>query len=150
MSATIITIVGNLTADPELKFTPSGAAVVNFTVAASDRVLDKATNEWRDGEATFIRCSIWRTYAENIAESLTKGSRVVVTGKLKSRTYETPDGAVRTVYEVEADEVGVALRYATATITRRSRADGAGQTTGLARPSDDPWATPADRVEIPF
>lgn len=150
MSATTITIVGNLTADPELKFTPSGAAVVNFTVAASDRVLDKVTNEWKDGDATFIRCSIWRTYAENVAESLTKGSRVVVTGKLKSRTYEAPDGTSRTVFECEAEEVGVALRYATATITRRTRGDANPGSTRSTAGFDDPWATPADRVEIPF
>lgn len=150
MSATHLTIVGNLTADPELKFTASGAAVVNFTVAASDRVLDKATNEWKDGEATFIRCSIWRTYAENVAESLVKGCRVIVTGKLKSRTYETPEGAVRTVYELEADEIGAAMRYATLQITRRTRGDSSPGSTRSSSSLEDPWATPADRVEIPF
>ena len=101
-----VTIVGNLTSDPELRFTPSGAAVASFTVASTPRVLDKATNEWKDGEAVFMRCSVWRQYAENVAESLTKGMRVIVTGRLKQRSYETREGEKRTVIEMEVDEVG--------------------------------------------
>ncbi|MDN5562623.1 single-strand binding protein [Luteococcus japonicus] len=115
---TPITLVGNLTADPELRFTPSGAAVANFTVASTPRQFDRQTNEWRDGEAMFLNCSVWRQAAENVAESLTKGMRVVVQGRLKSRSYETREGEKRTVFEVEVDEVGPSLRYATAKVTR--------------------------------
>lgn len=115
---TPITLVGNLTADPELRFTPSGAAVANFTVASTPRQFDRQTNEWRDGEAMFLNCSVWRQAAENVAESLTKGMRVVVQGRLKSRSYETREGEKRTVFEVEVDEVGPSLRYATAEVTR--------------------------------
>jgi single-strand DNA-binding protein len=156
MSATSTVIIGNLTADPELTFTSSGAAVVNFTVAASDRVMDKATGEWRDGDPTFMRCSIWRTYAENVAESLSKGTRVVVVGKLRSRSYETREGEKRTVIELEVEEVGPALRYATATVTRRNRGDANPNAFGVPGTGvDDPWATPAVAAargssEIPF
>ena len=156
MSSTTTTIVGNLTADPELTFTASGAAVVNFTVAASDRVMDKATGEWKDGEPTFMRCSIWRTYAENVAESLSKGARVIVTGKLRSRTYETREGEKRTVVELEAEEIGAAMRYATVSITRRLRGDANPNAFGVPGTGvDDPWATPAAAArsaldEIPF
>src|SRR5881409_4071447 len=103
---TIITVVGNLTADPELRFTPSGAAVANFTVASTPRTFDKNTNEWKDGEALFLRCSVWRQAAENVAESLTRGARVIVTGRLKQRSYETREGEKRTVVELEVDEIG--------------------------------------------
>ena len=115
---TIITLVGNLTADPELRFTPSGAAVANFTVASTPRTFDRQTSEWKDGDAMFLNCSVWRQAAENVAESLTKGMRVVVQGRLKSRSYETREGERRTVFEVEVDEVGPSLRYASAKVTR--------------------------------
>ena len=115
---TPITLVGNLTADPELRFTPSGAAVASFTVASTPRQFDRQTNEWRDGEAMFLNCSVWRQAAENVAESLTKGMRVVVSGRLKARSYETREGEKRTVFEIEVEEVGPSLKYATAKVTR--------------------------------
>src|SRR6187455_3288870 len=118
---TTITLVGNLTADPELRFTPSGAAVANFTVASTPRTFDRQTNEWKDGEALFMRCSIWRDAAENVAESLTKGARVIVSGRLKQRSYETREGEKRTVVELEVEEVGPSLKYATAKVNRASR-----------------------------
>ena len=149
-----VTVVGNLTNDPELRFTPSGADVASFTVATSSRYLDKTTNEWKDGEPTYLRCSVWRQYAENVAESLTKGTRVIVSGKLKQRSYETREGEKRTVMEVEVEDVGPALRYATAKINRVQRSDG-GISTGGANsvPSDDPWSTgapAANFAEPPF
>jgi single-strand DNA-binding protein len=121
-----ITVVGNLTSDPELRFTPSGQAVANFTVASTSRLLDRQTNEWKDGDTIFIRCSVWRQYAENVAESLTKGTRVVVTGRLRVRQYETREGGKGTSVECEVDEVGPALRYATAKVNRVSRSEGFG------------------------
>jgi single-strand DNA-binding protein len=123
---TVITVVGNLTADPELRFTPSGAAVANFTVASTPRTFDRQSNDWKDGEALFMRCNIWRDAAENVAESLTKGSRVIVSGRLKQRSYETREGEKRTVVELEVDEIGPSLRYATAKVNRASRGGGAG------------------------
>lgn len=121
----IITVTGNLTADPELRFTPSGAAVANFTVASTPRSFNKQTSEWDDGEALFMRCSIWREYAENVAESLSKGARVIVTGRLISRSWEDKDsGQKRTVMEMQVDEVGPALRYATARVTKAERQGG--------------------------
>jgi single-strand DNA-binding protein len=142
---TVITVVGNLTGDPELRFTPSGAAVANFTVASTPRTLNKQTNEWEDGEALFLRCSIWRQAAENVAESLTKGARVVVTGRLKARSYETREGEKRTVWECEVDEVGPSLRYATAKVTKATRSGGGGGYSGggYSGGGDDPWATGA-------
>ena len=144
----VVTIVGNLTNDPELRFTPSGAAVASFTVASTPRVLDKATNEWKDGEALFMRCSVWRQYAENVAESLQKGSRVIVTGRLKQRSYETREGEKRTVVEMEVDEVGPALKYATAKVNKVSRGGGGfggdsgpGPAGGSSAPADDPWSS---------
>ncbi len=151
---TIITVVGNLTADPELRFTASGAAVANFTVASTPRMFDRASGEWKDGEALFLRCNIWRQAAENVAESLTRGSRVVVTGRLKQRSFETKEGEKRTVIELEVDEIGPSLRYATAKVNRAQRSDGGsggsggygsggsggGQRGGNA-PSDDPWSS---------
>jgi single-strand DNA-binding protein len=148
-----VTVVGNLTNDPELRFTPSGAAVANFTVASTPRILDKATNEWKDGDALFLRCSIWRQAAENVAESLQKGARVIVTGRLRQRSYETKEGEKRTVVECEVDEVGPSLRYATAKVVKGQRGggqsgggggsyDGPAASSG-SQPSDDPWATPA-------
>ncbi|WIY82659.1 single-stranded DNA-binding protein [Propionimicrobium sp. PCR01-08-3] len=121
---TQITLVGNLTADPELRFTPSGAAVANFTVASTPRTFDRQTNEWKDGESMFLNCSIWRQAAENVAESLQKGMRVVVHGRLKARSYDDREGNRRTVFEVDVDEVGPSLRYATAKVTRTSSGSG--------------------------
>ncbi|MCW2768769.1 MAG: single-stranded DNA-binding protein [Aeromicrobium sp.] len=121
---TIITVVGNLTDDPELKFTPSGAAVANFTVASTPRTFDRQTNEWKDGDALFIRCAAWRQLAENVAESLQKGQRVVVTGALKIRNFERQDGSKGTSVEMNVDEIGPSLRYATAKVTRVNRSGG--------------------------
>ncbi|WP_280458246.1 single-stranded DNA-binding protein [Nocardia carnea] len=123
---TVITVIGNLTADPELRFTPAGAAVANFTVASTPRIFDRNTNEWKDGEALFLRCNIWRDAAENVAESLTRGSRVIVSGRLKQRSYETREGEKRTVVELEVDEVGPSLKYATAKVNKTSRGGGGG------------------------
>jgi single-strand DNA-binding protein len=123
---TVITVVGNLTADPELRFTPSGAAVANFTVASTPRTFDRQSGEWKDGEALFLRCNIWRQAAENVAETLTRGARVIVQGRLKQRSFETREGEKRTVIELEVDEVGPSLRYATAAVTKASRGGGGG------------------------
>ncbi|HSY14410.1 MAG TPA: single-stranded DNA-binding protein [Jatrophihabitantaceae bacterium] len=143
---TLITVVGNLTADPELRFTPSGAAVASFTVASTPRTFDRQSNEWKDGEALFLRCSIWRQAAENVAESLTRGSRVVVTGRLKQRSFETREGEKRTVIELDVDEVGPSLRYATAKVNRTQRGSsaggfGGGGGTGGGAPAEDPWGS---------
>ena len=123
---TVITVVGNLTADPELRFTPNGAAVANFTVASTPRTFDRQTNEWKDGETLFLRCSIWREAAENVAESLTKGMRVVAQGRLKARSYQDREGNNRTSWEMDVDEVGPSLRYATAKVTRSQRGGNSG------------------------
>jgi single-strand DNA-binding protein len=123
---TVITVVGNLTADPELRFTPSGAAVANFTIASTPRTFDRQSNEWKDGEALFLRCSIWREAAENVAESLTKGMRVIAQGRLTQRSYETREGEKRTVVELQVDEIGPSLRYASAKVTRAQRSGGGG------------------------
>ena len=157
---TVITVVGNLTNDPELRFTPSGAAVASFTVASTPRTLDKATNEWKDGEALFLRCSIWRQAAENVAESLQRGARVIVQGRLKQRSFETKEGEKRSVIELEVDEIGPSLRYATATVAKAARSGGrppagsAGAGNGSADHggSADPWAVPvgAGSQEPPF
>jgi single-strand DNA-binding protein len=149
---TTITVVGNLTADPELRFTPSGAAVANFTVASTPRIYDRQSGEWKDGEALFLRCNIWREAAENVAESLTRGARVVVTGRLKQRSFETREGEKRTVMEVEVDEIGPSLRYATAKVNKASRSGGGGFGGGGSRQApaqaqagggagDDPWGS---------
>ena len=138
---TPITVVGNLTADPELRFTPSGAAVANFTVASTPRTFDKQTNDWKDGEALFLNCSVWRQAAENAAESLTRGMRVIVSGRLKARSYETREGEKRTVFEIDVDEVGPSMKYATAKVTKTSRSGGGqGFGSGAGTSSDDPWA----------
>jgi len=123
---TTITVIGNLTADPELRFTPSGAPVANFTVASTPRTFDRQTNEWKDGEALFLNCSIWRQAAENVAETLTRGMRVIVSGRLKARSYETREGEKRTVFEIDVDEVGPSLRYATAKVTKTTRSGSGG------------------------
>ena len=141
---TVITVVGNLVDDPELRFTPSGAAVANFRIASTPRTLDRQTNEWKDGDALFLSCSVWRQAAENVAESLQKGMRVVVQGRLKQRQYETREGEKRTVIELDVDEVGPSLKYATAKVTRTTRqGGGGGYSGGGSAPADDPWATPA-------
>ncbi len=145
---TVITVVGNLVDDPELRFTPSGAAVANFRIASTPRTLDKQTNEWKDGDALFLSCSVWRQAAENVAESLQKGMRVVVQGRLKQRQYETREGEKRTVVELDVDEVGPSLKYATAKVSRTTRQGGGGGGYsgggggGGGGQSDDPWATP--------
>ncbi|PKQ23922.1 MAG: single-stranded DNA-binding protein [Actinobacteria bacterium HGW-Actinobacteria-5] len=162
---TIITLVGNLTADPELRFTPSGAPVANFTVASTPRTFDRTTNEWKDGDAMFLNCAVWRQAAENVAESLTKGMRVIVQGRLRSRSYETREGEKRTVFEVDVEEIGPALKYATAKVTRSTGGGGGsysgggssgggsswGQSSGGSQQSGgaDPWAS-AQSEEPPF
>ena len=123
---TVITIIGNLTADPELRFTPSGAAVANFTVASTPRQFDRQTNEWKDGETLFMRCSVWRDAAENVAESLQRGMRVIASGRLKSRSYETKEGEKRTVVEMDVDEIGPSLRSATAKVNKTQRGGAGG------------------------
>ncbi|PPI01248.1 single-stranded DNA-binding protein [Rathayibacter sp. AY1B7] len=127
---TIITVVGNLTADPELRYTQGGLAVANFTIASTPRTFDRQANDWKDGEALFLRASVWREFAENVAGTLTKGSRVIATGRLKQRSYETKEGEKRTSIELEIDEIGPSLRYATAQVTRASGGGGRGQAGG--------------------
>lgn len=155
---TTLTVIGNLTADPELRFIQSGAAVVNFTVASTPRTFDRAANEWKDGETLFLRCSLWREAAENVAESLTKGMRVIVSGRLVQRSFES-SGEKRTVVELQVDEVGPSLRYATAKITRTQRAGGGGGGSGFSGASSsgpaggsdsDPWASAPPSDEPPF
>ena len=123
---TVITVIGNLTNDPELRFTPSGAAVASFTVASTPRTLDRESNQWKDGDPLFLRCSVWRQYAENVAESLTKGMQVMVQGRLKQRSYETREGEKRTVVELDVDDVGPTLRFSTAKVTKSQRGSGGG------------------------
>ena len=140
---TVITVVGNLVDDPELRFTPSGAPVANFRIASTPRTFDKQSNEWKDGEALFLSCSIWRQAAENVAESLQKGMRVVVQGRLKQRSYETREGERRTVVELEVEEVGPSLKYATAQVNRANRGGGNWSGGGQAgAPAADPWNQP--------
>jgi single-strand DNA-binding protein len=162
---TLITIVGNLTADPELRFTPSGAAVANFTIASTPRTFDRQSNEWKDGETLFMRCSVWREAAENVAESLTRGTSVIAQGRLQSRTFDTKEGEKRTVVEMQVDEIGPTLRRATAKVTKAQRGGGGaggfggggggggygggqqgggqqgGSQQGGGQQADDPWAT---------
>ncbi|MGX2995946.1 single-stranded DNA-binding protein [Streptomyces sp. JNUCC 64] len=161
---TVITVVGNLVEDPELRFTPSGAAVAKFRIASTPRTFDRQTNEWKDGESLFLTCSVWRQAAENVAESLQRGMRVVVQGRLKQRSYEDREGVKRTVYELDVEEVGPSLRNATAKVTKTtgrggqggygggggggqqggwSGGSGGGQQQGGGAPADDPWATGA-------
>ena len=137
---TPITVVGNLTADPELRFTPSGAAVANFTVASTPRTFDRQSNEWKDGEALFLNCSVWRQAAENAAESLQRGMRVIVSGRLKARSYETREGEKRTVFEIDVDEVGPSLKYATAKVQKTTRQGGGSGGGGGFGGGDDPWS----------
>jgi single-strand DNA-binding protein len=144
---TQITIAGNLVDDPELRFTPSGQPVAKFRVASTPRFKDNQTGEWKDGDSLFLTCNVWRQAAENVAESLTRGMRVIVSGRLRQRSYETKEGEKRTVYEVEVDDVGPALRYATAKVTKVSRggpgSGGGFGGAGAESPADDPWSTPA-------
>ena len=161
---TVITVIGNLTSDPELRFTPSGAAVANFTVASTPRTFDRQSQEWKDGEALFLRCNVWRQVAENVAESLTRGSRVIVSGRLKQRSFDTKEGEKRTVIELEVDEIGPSLRYATAKVTKASRGEGGGggfggggggggfggsSGGGGGGGASDPWSTPAGPSDEP-
>jgi len=139
---TVITLVGNLVDDPELRFTPSGAAVAKFRMASTPRYLDKQTNEWKDGESLFLSVNVWRQAAENVAESLQRGMRVIVQGRLKQRSYETKEGEKRTVYEVEADEVGPSLRSASAKVTKTQRG-GSGFGASAPAADNDPWASAA-------
>ena len=144
---TVITVVGNLTADPELRYTQNGLPVANFTIASTPRNFDRASNEWKDGEALFLRASVWREFAEHVAGSLTKGMRVMATGRLKQRSYETREGEKRTSIELEVDEIGPSLRYATAQVTRAASSGGGGNYGGgqQSRPQvqqEEPWATP--------
>jgi single-strand DNA-binding protein len=138
---TVITLVGNLVDDPELRFTPNGQAVAKFRIASTPRFMDKATNEWKDGESLFLTCNVWRQAAENCAESLTRGMRVIVQGRLKQRSYETKEGEKRTVFEVEVDEVGPSLRSATAKVIKAARGPGGGGGSGGFGGGDDPWAS---------
>ncbi|WOQ69655.1 single-stranded DNA-binding protein [Microbacterium limosum] len=139
---TIITVVGNLTADPELRYTQNGLPVANFTIASTPRTFDRQANEWKDGDALFLRASVWRDFAEHVAGSLTKGARVIATGRLKQRNYQDREGNNRTSIELEVDEIGPSLRYATAQVTRaQGGSGGGGQNRGQV--ADEPWATPA-------
>ncbi|BBE24431.1 single-stranded DNA-binding protein [Arthrobacter sp. MN05-02] len=167
---TVITVIGNLTNDPELRFTPSGSAVANFTIASTPRTFDRQTNDWKDGETLFLRASVWREAAENVAETLTKGTRVVAQGRLKSRSYDTKEGEKRTVMELEVDEIGPSLRYASAKVTRSQRSGGGNSGGGFGgnsgggfggnsggsnsgsgwgwgqqaqQPAEDPWGAPS-------
>jgi single-strand DNA-binding protein len=155
---TTITIIGNLVNDPELRYTPTGQAVATFRVASTPRFMDRTTNEWKDGDSLFLSCNVWRQAAENVAESLQRGMRVIVSGRLRQRSYETKEGEKRTVYEIEVDEVGPSLRNASAKVSRSTRSTGGGGGFGGGQPgqggygggaggraSDDPWAAdPAD------
>jgi single-strand DNA-binding protein len=154
---TIITVVGNLTADPELRYTQNGLAVANFTIASTPRNFDRASSEWKDGEALFLRASVWREFAENVAGTLTKGMRVMATGRLKQRSYETKEGEKRTTIELEVDEIGPSLRYAKATVTRQASSGRTGGEDAWASAPPavaggaDPWATPGVPAdETPF
>ena len=159
---TIITVVGNLTADPELRYTQNGVAVANFTIASTPRMFDRASGEWKDGEALFLRASVWRDFAEHVANSLTKGSRVIASGRLRQRSYETKEGEKRTSIELEVDEIGPSLRYATAAVTRVASnrqggavaADDQWSAPQAGGVTQDPWATPgvdaAPSDDVPF
>ncbi len=143
---TVITVVGNLTSDPELRYTQNGLAVANFTIASTPRNFDRASNDWKDGEALFLRASVWREFAEHVAGSLTKGSRVIATGRLKQRSYETKEGEKRTSIELEVDEIGPSLRYATAQVTRAASSRDGGSAAprgGGGQVAEEPWAASA-------
>ena len=143
---TVITVVGNLTSDPELKYPQTGLAVANFTLASTPRTYDRASNEWKDGEALFLRASVWREFAEHVAGSLTKGSRVIATGRLRQRSYETKEGEKRTTIELEVDEIGPSLRYATASVSRAASSGRPGVQAG----NDEPWGSPTAPAADPW
>lgn len=165
---TVITVIGNLTADPELRFTPSGSAVANFTIASTPRTFDRNTNEWKDGEALFLRSAVWREAAENVAETLTKGMRVIAQGRLRMRSYDDKEGNRRTVTELEVDEIGPSLTFASAKVTRTQRSGGGGnrapqqaqnqpqqpaqpqQGGGWNAPANDPWGPAFGGDKPPF
>jgi single-strand DNA-binding protein len=155
---TPITVVGNLVADPELRFTPAGQPVATFRIASTPRMMDRQTNEWKDGDSLFLTCNVWRQAAENVAESLQRGMRVIVTGRLKQRNYETKEGEKRTVYEVEVDDVGPSLRNASAKVTRANRTGGSGgggfgggqaPSGGGSSRNEDPWSSDAGYSDEP-
>lgn len=153
MNETIITVVGNLTADPELRYTQNGLAVANFTIASTEKKFDKQQQKMVDGDALFLRASVWREAAENVAQSLTKGSRVIAQGRLKQRTFETQQGEKRTVIELEVDEIGPSLRFATAAVTRAQASQSQQRTTPpMQQPQDDVWGAPGTSYndETPF
>ena len=145
---TVITVVGNLTSDPTLSYTQNGLAVANFTIASTPRTFDRAANEWKDGDALFLRASVWRDFAEHVAGSLTKGSRVIASGRLKQRSYETKEGEKRTSMELEIDEIGPSLRYATASITRAT-SGGSRAAAPAAQGNDEPWPATAPAASAP-
>lgn len=147
---TPITLVGNLVDDPGLRFTPSGTAVANFRVASTPRTFDKTTNEWKDGESLFLTCNVWRQAAENVAESLVKGARVIVTGRLKQRGWEDKEGNKRTAYEVDVDDVGPSLKNATAKVNKTARSGASGSYAGKAAPANDPWSVGPTDIDPPF
>ena len=155
---TVITVIGNLTNDPELRFTPSGSAVANFTIASTPRTFDRQANDWKDGETLFLRCNVWREAAENAAETLTKGMRIIAQGRLKSRSYDTKEGEKRTVMELEVDEIGPSLKSASAKVTRTQRSTSGGTSGGASgswgsQPAADPWGAPGGQQpdsEPPF
>lgn len=149
---TIITVVGNLTSDPELRYTQNGLAVANFTIASTPKTFDRASNEWKDGEALFLRASVWKEFAEHVAGSLSKGARVVATGRLKQKSYETKEGEKRTSIELEVDEIGPSLRYATAQVIRvaSSRDQSSQPVQSQPEPAADVWATPDFGQDVPF
>ena len=146
---TVITVVGNLTADPELRFTQNGLPVANFTIASTPRNMDRATNEWKDGEALFLRASVWREFAEHVAATMTKGMRVIAQGRLRQRSYQDREGNQRTAIELEVDEIGPSLRYATAQVTRAASTPQGGQSTPATTPaaSEEPWQTPGAQTD---
>jgi single-strand DNA-binding protein len=155
---TTITVIGNLVDDPELRFTPSGAPVANFRIASTPRQFDRQSNEWKDGDTLFLSCAVWRQTAENVAESLTRGMRVIVQGRLKSRQYETREGEKRTVFEIDVEEVGPSLRSASAKVTKTTRSGGQQASGGgyggqqgarATAPADDPWAAPQGQRSAP-
>lgn len=153
---TVITVVGNLTADPELRFTPAGKAVANLTIASTPRTFDRQSGEWQDGDALFLRCAVWGKPGENVAETLTRGMRVMAQGRLRQRSYETREGEKRTVVELDVDEIGPSLRYATAKVTKEARGGGSSAPRSSRPANDDPWGSappagrPADDDEPPF
>lgn len=146
MNETVITVIGNLTADPELRYTQNGLPVANFTVASTPRTFDRQANEWKDGDALFLRASVWREFAEHVAGSLTKGMRVIASGRLRQRSYQDKEGQNRTAIELEVDEIGPSLRYATAQVTRAASTSPAAGRTG-APVTEEPWSTPGSQTD---